>query len=170
MANLESRVKRRKLNQMSPAGVLAAHQQAAAMRMRIDGFTYEEISTKLGISEPRMVMETISRGIKRTLLDSVEQYRNIELLRLESIHRLVWKRIKMGRLDQVPNVLRIMERRAKLLGLDAPERHDILLQEVERLADETGLDKKKILGQVDEILKEAQTSNRTKVFDSRWAS
>jgi hypothetical protein len=80
----------------------------------------------------------------------------------------VWKRINQGRVELIVTALRIMERRSKLLGLDAPERHDILLNEVDRLAEETGLDKKKILAQVDDILRDAK-GNKTVVYDSRWA-
>jgi hypothetical protein len=167
MGKLAARTKKRSISQGTPNGVQNAHMQAAAMRMRIDGYTYEEIGERFGLARD-IVFDLISKGISRTVLDSVEQFRNIELIRLEALHKIVWKRINQGRVELIVTALRIMERRSKLLGLDAPERHDILLNEVDRLAEETGLDKKKILAQVDDILRDAK-GNKTVVYDSRWA-
>lgn len=130
--------------------------QAAALRMRVSGFTYEEITERLGFDSPHKCMMHINYAVRKTLIDSTEQYRDIEILRLEGLHKLCWQRVKAGKLDQIPNLLRIMERRSKLLGLDAPEKHDILFNEVERLAAETGLDRQTILKEADAILANAR--------------
>jgi hypothetical protein len=46
----------------------------------------------------------------------------LELMRLERLHAAVWPQAIRGDVNAVDRVLRIMERRARLLGLDAPKR------------------------------------------------
>jgi hypothetical protein len=84
MGKLAARTKKRSISQGTPNGVQNAHMQAAAMRMRIDGYTYEEIGERFGLARD-IVFDLISKGISRTVLDSVEQFRNIELIRLEAL-------------------------------------------------------------------------------------
>ena len=52
--------------------------------------------------------------------ENVDEVRTIELQRLDSLLFSIWPEAQKGTLKAVDMVVKIMERRAKLLGLDAP--------------------------------------------------
>ena len=52
--------------------------------------------------------------------EGAEHLRTLEALRLDEIQAKIWDKAIAGDYRAVDRVLRIMERRAKLLGLDAP--------------------------------------------------
>ena len=51
----------------------------------------------------------------------VETARDVELVRLDRLQASIWPEAISGKLACMDRVLRIMERRAKLLGLDKPQ-------------------------------------------------
>lgn len=76
-------------------------------------------------------------------LDSIEHHRRHEVERLDQLEAAAWPQAMEGDLDAISSVLATMDRRAKLLGLDAPARFTIELwaldsidAEVERLSRE----------------------------------
>jgi hypothetical protein len=75
--------------------------------------------------------------------DSIEHRRRHEAERLDELESAIWPNAMAGNLDAIDRCLAIMERRARLLGLDAPTRFTIELwvlnsidAEVERLSRE----------------------------------
>jgi hypothetical protein len=48
--------------------------------------------------------------------------RDLELQRLDALYLKAWEAVEEGDLPSIDRCLRIMERRAKLLGLDAAEK------------------------------------------------
>lgn len=78
----------------------------------------QEIADVLGISKPS-VFYRLDKAIARSLaIPEREQLRAIELARLEEMHKAVWEKAAQGDRDAIADVLKIMERRAKLCGLD----------------------------------------------------
>ena len=66
----------------------------------------------------------------------------------------VWDEAAKGEYAAIDRVLKILERRAKLLGLDMPVRHDILIkEESQRLAEKYGLDPAAIIREAEAIVK-----------------
>lgn len=65
----------------------------------------------------------------------IQQARNVELQRLQEMHRTVWEDALTGDREAIGTVLRLMERRAKLLGLDAPAKidADLTITKIERV-------------------------------------
>jgi hypothetical protein len=72
--------------------------------------------------------------------ETVEQLRQLERDRLDTMLDAIWPRVRAGELRVIDRALRIMERRSKLEGLDGPERHlvgglvhlDVDVEEVKR--------------------------------------
>jgi hypothetical protein len=60
------------------------------------------------------------QGLKRETDEAAAQVRAMELARLDELTLAVWPAARGGDLSAVACVLRIMERRARLLSLDAP--------------------------------------------------
>jgi hypothetical protein len=98
----------------------AREREQMAVKLRLSGATYEQIGHALGISAPaahKAVMRSLQRTIEKTDED-VEKIRHLELQRLDAMLFGLWQKAKEGHEGSVDRVLRIMERRAKLLGLD----------------------------------------------------
>jgi hypothetical protein len=65
-------------------------------------------------------------AVSEVMPDSlVKQARNIELQRLQDMHKALWFDALSGDREAVVTVLRLMERRAKLLGLDSAAKVDL---------------------------------------------
>jgi len=52
----------------------------------------------------------------------------LEALRLDQMQAALWQRATDGEVRAIDRILRIMERRARLLGLDEPERRETKLE------------------------------------------
>ena len=66
----------------------------------------------------------------------------------------IWNKAVQGDLPSIDRVLKTLERRAKLLGLNMPVRYDILIkEEAERLAQKYGIDPAAIIKEAEEILR-----------------
>lgn len=93
-----------------------------ALALRIGGATYAVIGEALGLSESgsaRAVYRALDR-IKAEVRETAAQYVQLELERLDKMVFGLWSDAIKGRYGAVDRVLKIMERRARLLGLDAP--------------------------------------------------
>lgn len=122
-----------------PAGENDA--RALALQMRGEGYTFIEIAKRFEQSDV-----TVQRWIQQELvrLDSAINFdthllRNQELLRLDRMATTLWSRIDNGDVKAISAMLSIMDRRAKLTGIDAPVKIN-LQNRLKILADENGLD------------------------------
>lgn len=92
-----------------------------ALELRRAGMSYDEIAVAVGYTRSSGAWNAVQRAMKRTLRESgADEVRDQELDRLDRLQRAVWPRAIQGDLPAVGAVLRIMERRSKMLGLDAP--------------------------------------------------
>jgi hypothetical protein len=94
------------------------------MELRRAGWTLGEIGADLGISHVSVhkIIGAALEALREETLEVTEQWRATELARLEAIHRAHWANALAADKDSSEIVLKCMERRAKLLGLDAPKR------------------------------------------------
>ena len=107
-----------------PKGEDAAARQRAdqALDLRIAGASYRQIAAALGVSQKTAYYDV--QGALGTL-DAVvavkaERLRDLEAARLDRLNAALAPGIKAGQPAAVFAAVKIMERRAKLLGLDAP--------------------------------------------------
>ena len=104
-----------------------AEREAIITRLRIRGLTYRAIAKEVGVSEAA-AYNAVQRALARNRAESAEnagEWREMELARLDDMWESLAPRSESGewRIEKLDRALRIMERRAKLLGLDAPEKH-----------------------------------------------
>jgi hypothetical protein len=97
-----------------------ADQEAQAVRLRRAGHTIAEIGQQLHVSE-----KTVKRWIDRTLARAgkaagADEMRALMLDRLEAMLKALWTKAEMGDTFAIDRAVKIMERQAKLAGLDAP--------------------------------------------------
>jgi hypothetical protein len=107
------------------------------IELRRAGATFDEIARQVGYTAPGTAYDAYKRALDRTLqMAGSEECRSQELDRLDRLQVAVWPSAMRGDEKAVANVLRIMDRRARLLGLDAPIKHEMLLE----VADPTSID------------------------------
>ena len=101
---------------------------AKALELRVTGGSYRQIGAALGVG-----LKTAYYDVQRELgkLDAVneasaERVRDLELARLDRITIALWPRAGTGDPRAVTAMIRVMDRRAKLLGLDAPARVEVV--------------------------------------------
>lgn len=84
--------------------------------------------------EIRAVIDKCLQKYTEVLAESVEQVRTLELYRLDGMLEKLWKFRDDPR--TVDSILKVMDRRAKLMGLDAVQKSEIALTGLEGLSDE----------------------------------
>ncbi|MCG5549170.1 helix-turn-helix domain-containing protein [Halorhodospira halochloris] len=104
------------------ARLKSAERKARALELRQTGMTYADIGRELGISnaQAHRLVSGALQEIRKRASEEAEQLRTLELSRLDQLHHALWESALGGELRAIDRLLRIMERRAKLLGLDAP--------------------------------------------------
>jgi hypothetical protein len=74
----------------------------------------------LGVTVGR-AYQLVDEAMRETVQEPAEDLRKLELERLDLMTAALMDKARRGRLRAINTMLNIMERRAKLLGLDAPD-------------------------------------------------
>ena len=95
------------------------------VQLRLAGATFSEIAEQLGYSDASGAWQLYQRAMDREIQPMTAQIRDEELRRLDRIMSAYWGRaLGAGGSEPSPKaaevVFKAMDRRAKLLGLDAP--------------------------------------------------
>jgi predicted DNA-binding protein (UPF0251 family) len=101
--------------------VAVREREAWALRLRAGGLTYSEIAGQLQVSD-RMAARIVHRALGRVVREPAGELLNLELERLDLVWRGSFPRAAAGSARHAEVCLRVLERRARLLGLDAPTR------------------------------------------------
>ncbi|MFI9235781.1 hypothetical protein [Streptomyces sp. NPDC053079] len=119
----------------------AAERDAEAARLRSQHFTYQQIADRLGYPDKAGAYRGIQAALKATVQEAADDVRQMELERLDRLARAAEEvmarqhaTVSQGKiiyeggepliddapvLQAIDRLLRIQERRARLLGLDA---------------------------------------------------
>lgn len=92
---------------------------AKSLNLREGGATYEQIGRSTGVSTKR-AYEDVQDALKEITREPAEAVLDMELRRLDSLWRTAYIQAKEGSLKAIQSSLQIMDRRARLLGLDTP--------------------------------------------------
>lgn len=94
--------------------------EADVLRLRLEGFTFDAIAKQVGLGSPSAAHDAYTRAMKRTLQPAADEIREAELARLDAIQTRMWERMEAGELKAAEIILKVLDRRAKYLGLDSP--------------------------------------------------
>ena len=137
-----------------------AQRRAAAIQMRLEGKSLDQIAAELGYASRGAASKDITRATEAAILEQragVEVLREQELMRLDALWQEVWPLLKTEHfvlhqggeveieqgdetvrviddgpvLAAIDRLLKIQERRSKYLGLDAPVRHEVTIDELD---------------------------------------
>ena len=96
-----------------------------ALELRKQGMNYTQISKKLGCARSTACRYVLSEleNLADKCREEAEHVRALELQRLDDLYTKAWDLVDAGGSETaIDRCLRIMERRSKLLGLDAAEK------------------------------------------------
>ena len=110
-------------------GKLRAQQKAQrALDLRLAGKSFDAIAKALGYASRSGAFMAVDELIKARVADATEgadELRRLELERLDVMAAGLWPSASKGNPAAVDRMLKIQERRAKLLGLDAPAKQEV---------------------------------------------
>lgn len=107
---------------MSTRKLKALEREQKSLELRMSGATYQQIGDALGIKKQSAygaVMRALTK-LNTKILENADQVKAMELQRLDKLYLAMYKRAITGDYGAVDRCLKIMERRAKYQGLDAP--------------------------------------------------
>lgn len=104
--------------------VNAHEDRLRALELRQQGLSYRAIGAEIGKSSSQ-AHKYVARALQETTAEAVDDLRRLEGERLDKLQNSLWQEAISGNHGAVDRVLRVMERRAKLLGLDAPEKREL---------------------------------------------
>jgi hypothetical protein len=96
-----------------------------ALRLRRAGMEYQDIARIVGYTDRRSAQRAVQTELDAQGSEDAAAVRTMEASRLDALLFAVWKRAMNGDGWAVRHALEIMERRARMLGLDAPVKQSI---------------------------------------------
>ena len=98
-----------------------------AAQLRAAGATFREIGQTLHI-DPTWARTLVLRALDESKFDAADTMRTQEGMRLDRLQRAHWSNALNGDVKAATVVLRCMDRRARLFGLDAPVQAEVELK------------------------------------------
>lgn len=102
----------------------AAEKRQTALDLKLQGYSHQAIANALDLS-PERVSELLKEILRDTLALTAASAEELRMLELERLDRMLIEQwpFRMGK--AADTILKILERRSKLLGLDAPTKSEI---------------------------------------------
>ena len=141
-------------SKFSPRRVKAKMNAVSAIDLRLEGMNYRDIAARLGYKSPQAAFDAIQREFDAYLQEPIETLRKQELARLDNLYNIAINKAKQGDMIGVNTCIRVLERRAKLLGLDQldPVQQELLKDYVIKINTNENTNEHK-------LLPDAQTAN-----------
>lgn len=108
----------RKTGATDPRTIANREKALQALELRKAGVGYDAIAAKLGYAGRSGAYKAVAKLLTSVEREAATELLEIELQRLDDMLRAVWGNARAGRVAHVDRVLKIIERRAKLLGMD----------------------------------------------------
>lgn len=96
-----------------------------AQQLRLAGASWDEIASALGYQSGPSAHATVKARTSREMAkQSAQELMALDLERLDQLQLVVWRRARQGDDKAIDTVLKIMNTRAKYLGLDKTQYED----------------------------------------------
>jgi hypothetical protein len=136
--------------------------RATIARRYLQGRTQAEIAAELGMTQQMVSydLQVVRQRWRQSGIRDLDEAKAIELAKLDELERTYWEAWRAsvqaappGTPTYLQGVLGCIDRRVKLLGLDAPERVDVELR-VRAMAEALGLDPDAAVREAVEVVRE----------------
>ena len=131
---------------------IAQAKRAQALQLRMGGASYSAIAAQMGSSGAGTAYKQVRAALREMLQEPADAVRAIELERYDRLMLAHWPTALRGDIQASAMVLRIMERRAAMLGLDAPKKIDLTAY-IRDLAEREGIDPDEAVAAAEEIVR-----------------
>ncbi|MCA9241981.1 MAG: hypothetical protein KDA37_17340 [Planctomycetales bacterium] len=105
---------------MATSRAIAAIKRTKVVEAVAAGATYDEAAEQAGYASRSGAYKALWRALGDRAAEAVDEHRAIELARLDALQAALWERAMTGDVKAAGMVLRIIEQRTRLLGLDKP--------------------------------------------------
>lgn len=105
-------------NKQGARRINAMVKAAQALELRKAGASYRQIKETVGYRHTSSAQAAVKAALKYMLQEPTDEVRAMEASRLDSLLMAVWPAAIKGDMQAMDRVLKIMDRRARLLGLD----------------------------------------------------
>jgi hypothetical protein len=95
-----------------------------AVELVAQGRSYDEIAHEVGYSHRGSAHRAVSKALAEREVDAVDQLRHTEIDRLDRLQASVWPKAMSGDVGAAHLIVKIIDRRIRLLGLADRERRD----------------------------------------------
>lgn len=112
---------------LRPRDIAEVERMKEALDMRKRGRTFDDIAKKLGFSHASGASKFVKRALEMTIQESADEVRKIELERYDMVLRGLLPQAERGDARAAEVCIKLFERRAKIEGLDAPERKELAI-------------------------------------------
>lgn len=105
-----------------------AERRAQAITLRIAGMDWQSIADRLGYNSRGAACQDVARALEANLAEqsqAADTLREVESLRLDRLQAAAWPSAVKGDLKAIETVLKVIDRRVKLQGLDMPLRAEL---------------------------------------------
>lgn len=101
--------------------IATVDRQRQCVELRKAGMGYQEIADQLGYKDASGAYRAVRSALKAAVREPARELIALEVARLDDMLKGIWVEARKGNVSKLDRVLKIMERRATLLGLDAPK-------------------------------------------------
>lgn len=108
----------------SASKIASLEMDRKCIELRKAGFSYRQIGQQLDL-DPSNAYRRVRRVLQKeidSMSETTEQYRHLELLRLETIGAKIYQQAVNGDLQAIDRYIALSGRRARMLGVDAPQK------------------------------------------------
>ena len=135
---------------LTPHVAEVEHRRERAVRLALAGHPYDHIATELGYASRSGAWKAVSRALRGRTSDAVDEYRSMEIARLEALNTIYYPKAMKGDRHAAEMCLKVISAEVKLLGLDTPNTSDERVESIVISAEQPIRDLKKLLGAEDE--------------------
>lgn len=108
-----------------PVNIAVRERAQKALEIRKTGANFDDIARRAGYANRSGAYKAVRDAMDRITQEPAEAVLKLELERLDALLAAYWGKALGGDVQAFDRVLRVMERRARYLGLDAPVRTDV---------------------------------------------
>ena len=102
-----------------------------ALELLCEGYSASDVASRLGYRDSSHLSAQMKNIIERTTFEKVQQYRQLEYMRLEKMYQGIESKAFNGDTKAIETALKIHDRKASLLGLKAPEQLHITSEDTQ---------------------------------------
>ena len=97
---------------------VSEYRKARSVELAMQGMSYDAIAAELGYANRGTAWRVVNKALTERVDGAVEEYREMELARLDSLQAALWPKAMDGDARAVDSILKIIDKRVRILGLD----------------------------------------------------